>query len=674
MVSDILENAKEEFKKDQEYWEPIYRAARDDLYFLSAKEDAQWSSTDRKSREKDNRPVLTIDQLGQYVNQVVNDIRKNTPSIDVIPDTDGTPEDAEIQQDLIRDILYNSDADTCFDVAASYAVKGSIGFIRIDTSYINENSFEQQLKIYTVHDPLKCYLDRNSKSITGEDATRATLLSAIDKDTFEKEFLGKGFVSFTDDSYVSSNRDDIILAEVFELDVKKKKIGLTADGTVEEVQEGVEYVQERDAEETTVKRYLMSGEDVLEKSEFVGDFIPLIPVYGNQMWVNGDREISSLIRRSKDAQRMFNYWKSLETELLQKQPKANFMAAVGQVEDFPDQWDDPDKTPVLPYKPTDVAGNPVPPPVRLDPPMIPVGIVNASRAAVDDIKATIGMYAASLGQEANEVSGIAIQRRNEEGDTATYHFSDNLTKSINHVGRLLVGAIPKIYDTPRLISIIDKEGETKVIGVNGMMAKDQDQSYNLITGSYKTKVITGASYTTQRQEAAKMLSDTVAKSPELMPVVGDLLFKSMDFAGADAIAERMKKFIDPKYQDDEEEEFDPEKEQMQTVIQEGQNLIGQLQGEIEDLTDELRDKQGDLVIKAKSEENKKQDNEEKINIDMLKLEHDRENAIRDHQFKMAALELKQRELDIKEDKEQRDIQVQQTNENPQNVELEVNQT
>lgn len=646
-MSKIVESAKELFKLDEEYWKDIYDSARADLYFLSDKKDAQWSTDDIKAREKNNQPVLTIDQLGQYVNQVTNDIRKNTPSIEVVPDVDGDEKTAEIQQDLIRDVLYNSDADTCFDTAATYAVKCSVGFIRIDTGYCNDKNFDQQLKILPVVDPLTVYMDRESVSLTGEDAKHVFILDCISTDDFKSKYKKFKAISFTENSYIQGGDDDIIIAEYYKLDTKKKKIGISPEGVVEEVQKGIEYTQTREVEEKKIKRYLLSGEDVLESSEFVGEQIPIVPVFGNQQWVNGEREIQSLIRRSKDAQKMFNYWKSLETELLKKQPKAQFMAAVGQVEEFPDQWTDPDKSPVLPYKPVDAGGNPVAPPVRLEPPVIPTGIVNASRSAVDDIKATIGMYAASLGQASNEVSGVAIQRRNEEGDTATYHFSDNLAKSIARVGKILRDAIPKVYDTPRLVTVTDIEGTTKSVGINGQMAEGQKQPYYFDKGSYKTKVVTGASYTTQRQEAASFFEKVVNKNPDLMNVMGDLLFKNMDFAGAEAMAERMKRFVDPKFLEIEGEEFDPEKAQMSEVIESGQALIQELQMTVENLTDELRDKDRELDIKAKSEHNKTQTDQEKIDVDVMKLEAEREKTRKDHEFKMAALELKQKELAIK---------------------------
>jgi len=266
--------------------------------------------------------------LGQYVNQVTNDIRKNTPSIEVLPDVDGDKETAEIQQDLIREILYNSDADTCFDTAATYAVKCSIGFIRIDTDYTDNNNFDQKLKVCTVVNPLKIYIDSESTSLVGDDIKHAFILDTINKEDFREKYKGKEPVSFTESSHISCDDDEIVTVEYFKISIKRKKVGLTLEGSIEEIQDGVEYKQTREIEEKTIKRYMLSGDDVLESTEFVGSQIPVVPVFGNQTWIDGDREIRSLIRHSKDAQKMFNYWKSLETELLQKQPRANFIAAI----------------------------------------------------------------------------------------------------------------------------------------------------------------------------------------------------------------------------------------------------------------------------------------------------------------------------------------------------------
>jgi len=663
-VSNLLHTAKELFEIDSKYWEPIYRAAREDIYFLSDNDDAQWHANDLKARQKTGRPVLTIDQLTQYVNQVVNDGKKKTPEIEVIPSHDADVDTAAIIQDIIRDISYTSNADTAFDTAFGYSVMGGVGFFMLDHEYVSEESFEQRLVIKEVHDPFTCYLDSKSKDITGKDADHNFILEAVSENDFKKRFRNKQPVSFTGDSFIECEQGDIIIAQYFKKVIKKKTLGLTDDGRIEEVQEGIDYAITREVEEVKVKRYLLSGQDVLEKTDFVCNFMPLVAVFGAQKWVNGKREIQSLIRRSKDAQRMFNYWKSLETELLQKQPRANFLAQAGQVEDFREAWENPDASPVLTYKGFDLAGNPVGPPQRLDPPQIPAGILQASRGAIDDIKATIGMYSASLGEQSNEVSGVAIQRRNEEGETATYHFDDNLNKSITQLGKMIVSAIPKIYDTPRVVRKIDRENTVKSIGINGVVLPEQERSYDLTRAGYDVRIIPGIAHTTQRQQAAQFFEAVVTRQPELMSVMGDLLFKNMDFAGAQAMADRMKKFIDPKYLD-EQSEYDPEKEQMAGVIEQGQQLITQQQEQIESLVAQLEDKKNELDIKALAEENKKEANVESTKIDLLKLEAEREKTRQDYEFKMAALLLKQQELNLRAHEKIRDIEIEEEVEEPE---------
>jgi len=343
--------------------------------------------------------------------------------------------------------------------------------------------------------------------------------------------------------------------------------------------------------------------------------------------MEGKRHLVSLIRNSKQVQQMFNYWKSLETELLMKAPNAPVMAPVGSTEQFAEDWKNPNKSMVLRYETIDADGNPIPPPQRLEPPTIPTGVVNASRQTVDDIKATMGIYNASLGQRSNEQSGVAIAQRQQEGDVATFHFGDNLVRAITHVGRIIVNAAPEIYDTPRIMRIIGAEDEPKQIGINGQIAEDQEKPIDLRKGKYDIRVVTGAPFTTKRQEAAQFFTDIVTRQPEMLKIMGDLVFKYSDIAGADAMAERMKKYVDPQFLDEDEQQVDPEKQQMAALIQEGAAEIQALQEQLQ---------------------SKEQSEQAKNEIEVMKLQMQAKEAEMEYQYKLAELELKRKELEIKE--------------------------
>jgi len=616
MAEEIINIAKDKFKADKEYWGDIYKKAKEDAKFLSDDDFAQWDEQDYANRTGSGRPALTIDQLGQFVHQVVNDIRINTPTINVIPvGFDSKAEVAETYKGLIKSIEYASSADNAYDTSVFNSVKQSIGFIRVDHDYVDDESFDQELKICRVVNPLSCWIDGASLAIDGSDAMHGTIIEKMRVSEFKKKYPKFDPVCFESDSDDVSKDDDefISIAEHFYIDETEKTVSVDDKGKTYEVKEDSLVKKLRKIKKRVVKRLKLSGADILEETTFPGKYIPLIPVYGEENWIDGKRYIFSLIRKSKDAQRMFNYWKSLETELLMKAPQAPIMAAEGQVDDYTDDWTNPAKAAVLRYKTTDANGNPIGAPQRLEPPTIPTGVVNASRGAVDDIKATMGIYNASLGMRSNEQSGVAIAQRKQEGDVATYHFADNLSKAITHVGRVLVCAIPEIYDTARVLRIIGAEDEPKQIGVNGEMVDDQKETIDLTKGKYDVRVVTGASYTTLRQESVEALQAVFTASPELMSVMGDLYFKYSDFAGAQAMANRMKKVVDPKFlEPDEREEneqpvVDPEKEQMAGLIQQGQAALQQMQQEMVSLKSQLENKQAETVLKAQEIEIKKED-------------------------------------------------------------------
>ncbi len=613
MADDIIKLAKDRLKSDKDYWSENYQKAREDAQFMSDEEFAQWDEDDYTSRVSTGRPAITIDQLSQFIHQVVNDIRINTPTINIIPTGFGSyPEVAETYKGLIKSIEYASNADNAYDTAIFNAAKQGLGFLRVDNDYVNDESFDQELKICRVVNPLACWMDGASVEIDGRDAMHATIIEKMRVSEFKKRYPGKDPVCFESESSTPAKDDEFIsIAEQFIVEETDQAIAVDESGKVYKDNEKKPAKRKRTVKKRKILRYKMSGADVLEETTFPGKYIPIVPVYGEESWIDGKRYIFSLIRKSKGAQRMFNYWKSLETELLMKAPIAPIMAAEGQVEDYKDDWLNPSKAGVLRYKTQDAQGNPIGAPQRLDPPLIPAGIINAARGAVDDIKSTMGIYNASLGQRSNEQSGVAIAQRKQEGDVATYHFSDNLSKAITQLGRVLVSAIPEVYDTARVLRIIGAEDEPKQIGVNGEIVEDQEETIDLKKGSYDVKVVTGASYTTLRQESVEALQAMFQAQPELMKVMGDLYFKYSDFAGAQAMTNRMKKVVDPKFLDEEDREemevIDPEKEQMAGLIQQGQQALQQMQAEMQNLQSQLQNKQAETILKAEEIKIKQED-------------------------------------------------------------------
>jgi hypothetical protein len=299
------------------------------------------------------------------------------------------------------------------------------------------------------------------------------------------------------------------------------------------------------------------------------------------------------VRNAKDAQRMYNYWVSQEAEMLALAPKAPFIGYGGQFEGYEMQWKtaNTNNWPYLEVNPdaTDGIGNPLPLPQRAAPPLAQTGLIQAKMGASDDIKATTGQYDSSLGATSNERSGRAILARERQGDTGTYHYVDNLARAVRHVTRQLVDLIPKIYDTERVARIVGLDGNVDMVKINPMQPepvkelRDQngiviEKIYNPSVGVYDVMVTTGPGYMTKRQEALDAMSMLLQSNPQLWSVAGDLFIKNMDWPGAQEMAKRFAKTIDPKLmsEDDKPPALQAAEQQIQAMGQELDQLHGML--------------------------------------------------------------------------------------------------
>lgn len=590
---DIVQIAQDAYQEDQSAWSSVYNDARQDLEFLSDEDYAQWDNTVFKDRLAAGQSVLTIDQLGQFIHQVVNDIRQNTPSINVLPANDESDrETADIYKGLIRQIEYQSNADAVYDTAADFSVKSSLGFIRVDHDYANSAGPEQILCIKRVINPLAVYIDNNSIECDGRDAKRAEVLEDMPVSEFKRRWPGFEPCSFVGKKQKNYKMTDTVtVCEFFRIEEETKNVGYDDEGKMQPDDGKSEFKIKRKLTKKKVMRYWLSGQDVLEKGEFPGKYIPIIPVYGEEAWIDGRRKIYSLIRKSKDVQRMYNLWASTETDLLLKQPNAPVMVPAGAIENYAADWQNPTKSMALRYDQQSTDGSiTYNKPERLQPPTIPTGIVNAKAETLNDIKATLGMYNANIGQRSNAVSGVAYNAQKIEGDVATAHFGDNLVRSIAQCGRVLVSAIPEVYDSARIIQIIGVDDEPQQVGINGKMSAEQKQHFDLTKGQYDVRVTTGPSFTTRRQETVAALQETFKGSPELFAVLGDLYFRNSDFAGAESMAERMKMIVEkqnPGLTSDGKEQ-DPQVAQMAQVITQAQQQIQMLTQQLQALEGQAR--------------------------------------------------------------------------------------
>ena len=603
----------------------------DDLRFMAGSPDNQWqwpadvlqTRGSVQGQTINARPCLTINKLPQHVRMVTNEQRQNRPSGKVIPaDDNADVQVAAIYDGMVRHIEYMSDADVAYDTACENQVTYGEGYIRILTEYCDENSFDQDLRIGRVRNSFSVYMDPMSQDPTGADAEFCFITEDLTKEEYEREYpnaapISSMLASGVGDQYLSQWLDEntVRIAEYFYYTHKKETLNLYPgnnsffEGTPEDKdmkRMGVKPIRSRQVDRRKVMWMKTNGFEVLQEQEWAGKWIPVVRVIGNEFEVEGQIYISGLVRNAKDAQRMYNYWTSQEAEMLALAPKAPFIGYGGQFEGYEMQWKTANTTnwPYLEVNPdvTDGAGAVLPLPQRAAPPLPQTGLIQAKMGASEDIKSTTRQYDARLGVGGNERSGRAIFAREKQGDTGTYHYVDNLARAIRHITRQLVDMIPKIYDTERIARIVGIDGEVDMVKINPEQPEPVkeirdvntgiliEKVYNPGVGKYDVVVTTGPSYMTKRQESMDAMSQILQGNPQLWSVAGDLFVKNMDWPGAQELADRLAKTIDPKLLEsgDKDPALQAAEQQIQAMGQEMEQMYAMMQNfqksvEVQDL-------------------------------------------------------------------------------------------
>jgi len=576
----------------------------DDMRFARLGE--QWPENVKRQRESEGRPCLTLNKLPSFIRQVTNDARQNSPSIKYHPVGDGADKEvAEILDGLTRNIEYSSNADVAYDTALDHSVTGGFGYFRIVTDYACEDQFEQDLKIERIENPCSVVPDAFDFGADSANWNYCFITDLYREVDFKKKWPKAEVVEFeadTTDKLPNWFEDEMIrVAEYWVREEVPATLLKLSTGevmfeeqylTIKDILDvgGVTVVDTRRTQKYEVKQYIMNGVEILETNKWKGKYIPIVPVYGDEVILEGKRHFNSLIRFAKDPQRMFNYWRTAATELVALAPKAPFIGAKGQFNTDSAKWESANTQThaYIEYDPVNGAM----PPQRQPFAGVPAGALQEAANSSDDMKSIMGIYDASLGARSNETSGKAILARQREGDISTFNYIDNLSRAIRHAGRILCDLIPKVYDAPRIIRIIHENGENKNVTINQEFMEEQEKDemqeiveaipklYDLTVGKYDVTCEAGPSYTTKREEAAEQMLSFIQSFPQAATLIGDKLARNLDWPEANDIADRLKAMLPPQLQG-KNPQVEQLQQQLQMQGQQAQQAVGQLQSELE---------------------------------------------------------------------------------------------
>jgi hypothetical protein len=657
VIDEVIERAQDNLKAITDRYDYAYEVGRDCLNFVAG---YQWEEKELNSRTGTDRPVVTINKLGNYVNLVVNQNSMELARIKVSPNEDSDVDTARVINGLIRHIQYSDKSDAVLAYSQMFfdLVSAGFGYVEIDTEYCNEMSFDQELVINKVDDPFSVYLDPD-----GYFAFRAISMT---KDEFKAKFGENADCGSWDiDNYTRKNSDDVVLLKYYEkteeeITIYKIEIPETVeveqaaeidvDGAIDQMtqpkmkqtpaqqkvvtKEELDQIpvkvilEERTTQIPTVKKYILSMKEVLDESDWAGKHIPIVGAFSRKFYTEDGRVFfKPLVYDAKWPQKFYNFYKSQQAEVLMMAPKAPWVGAEGQFDGHEAEFEESNNShvPYLEYKPVPINGQPAPPPQRQAPPAPSAGFYQEMIQASDEIKATTGLFDASLGAQGNETSGRAIIARKQQGNVSTYHFTAAFNNSLRQVGLILVDAIPRYYDTARSVRILGEDMSDEIVKINQGFVDNEGKPvlYDLTVGTYDVKVETGATSVTKREEAAESLLEFAKVVPPAGAVAPDIIAMNMDFERAEELAFRLKAGIDPsilarakELEQGDKMGMSPERMQiqkMQQTLQQMQQMVAGAQQQLQGLGKE------NMALKKKIEQ-------DKITVAQIKAEVDRKNA------------------------------------------------
>lgn len=519
--------------------------AYDDLRFAAGD---QWPGDVERQRKADGRPCLTVNMVPKFLRQVTGDIRQMRPAVRVIGvDDGGDVEKAEAYQDIIRYIERRSDAQHAYFNAADSTVAAGIGYWRIETAYDDEENNVQDICISAIYDGVGVVIDPDSDHAVKLDASFGFVPVDFTWDAFKKKFPTSSTAGFTNIDEWARN----ISTSVYSSDIQwftQKTIRV------------VEYfTRTKEKDGWKVKRHLLNAMEELEPAKDIAcDYIPLIPLVGEEVHIGPRVVRRGMVRLLRDPQRMYNYLYSTQAEVVALQPKAPFILTAKNIEDWSDLWQkaNTENLPYLVYDPDPANSGQMP--QRGTPPLASSGIELMMQQALEDMKSVTGLYDASIGAKSNEQSGKAILARERQGDTGQYHFTEAFMRALRLTGIVLVNMIPRIYDTQRVLRVLGEDGAINETKINQLVPSRKNRAQlidmDVTTGKYDVAVESGPSFNTRRDEAREGMNALLQAAPDLIPLIGDLYVGAMDWPEKEKIASRLKTMLPPAIKAEEDEE------------------------------------------------------------------------------------------------------------------------
>ena len=642
--TDKLNEIKKNIEQAHEYFIKNVNRFNDFMKFVF---QTSLSSDDITKLDVLQKPAIEFNILEAMISRLRGEFAKQEPSI-VARAADGvrieelTPEflqTLEIIEAHLREIFFDASNDALEYNIYSDLLAGGYSVVYVYTGYINELSFEQNIKVERVFDPTLTGFDPLARESHKGDGNYCFQLIPKSKEDFEEEF-GKGSAdnmkfersSAVGDfnwSYLNQDQEIILVADYYCKKKKKEKIVKLSNGHTivkkhyEEflklwgnqgfIEQAPIIIEERDTVIETIDRYMVCEDKVLSHEETCYKFLPLVFIDGNSVVIRENEDGASMqmtrpfVYHAKGVQKLKNFSGQTVAAEIENIPQHKFMVAVESIpEDYADAYKNVQQASTLVYNAfyKDNPEQPLPPPREVQRTPTP-DIVNMTFMGTDQVTQTIlGTYDSILGTNDKQISGVAIQQGAMQSNAAAIPYLQGYIRGLNRIAHIVVDLIPKFYVTPRSLPVKAPDGKRSYQIINHPNNPNSvDFSYN--PNSLQIKVEAGVSSAVQKQVALDQIIRMMQSSQlfaEFINTMGlETILDNMDIRGIEGLKAQavqfMKQLEEQKAQ--QAQQGNPE----ETAMREQTEAIKEI--EMAKIQQQQQKQEGELAIQAAKVANEK---------------------------------------------------------------------
>lgn len=623
----LLSKIKEDVQSWYTYWQENNTAGRNDRIFLFGE---QWTAEEKEINRKLGKSNLQFNKLYPLYKSQIAEQRKNTANFKVRPKQSikqTSQEEQEIREDLLRAICYDQKNDIVWQKTFESQLQIGYGAIRVSTDYVSAATFDQKIELEYFDNAEVCFFDMCAKVEDKSDGEFAGCYYDYARREFELMYPDHGEMRFDqtiasvgiegeEDSYQWGDDKRVRVVEYFRKKHKKRMLYLI-DGPegisvfkedydkalkekVDEIlsmglgEDELSYAltmlekrtkikAKRKVDDVSIERIVCTRDEILERSTFPSQYLPIVFVDGDSYFDRGRQYTQSFIKHAKDPQRLANYLALEIASAVKTRRRERYITTPEQIKGHENQWRNPEIQLGALLANYDSRGN-LPQPVPTG--EIPQTLLIQYQAAEQEIQTVLGIYEAFQGQESNERSGRAINARARQSSNSTFVYFDNLNRGIEQVGRIILDIMPKIYDTTRIVTLRDANGNTRDITLNIPIYDDVFEN-QLQEGEWDLEVTAGANYEVQKQEALQILLQLAQVSPAVFPLIADIVGGNIDIRNQGQLVDRLQHLVpediiaEEKHEQPKPKLPSPEEQMMQMEFQVKQKELELKSKEIE---------------------------------------------------------------------------------------------